>query len=131
MSEGKELLLRGMRPFFHAQDNEILQEVVKIDKQGGFLGAKEAGKLVAFALIAWPDSHLDIPQVIHFYSEGKRSTTQALIGHVLDTVKKRGYTKLRTINGSAAPDDVWQRTFRHEGWEIKPVKTVFDFEVVQ
>lgn len=131
MTEGMKLILRGMHPFFSATDAEIMKEVARIDKRKGFLGAKEGGKMVAFALIAWPDTPLETPQVIHFYSEGSKTATHALVGHVLDTVKKRGYTKLRAINGSAASDAVWTRTFRHEGWEIKPVKTVFEFEVTK
>jgi hypothetical protein len=126
-----DLIIRGMKPFFPVDDEAIMKEVRRIDKSGGFLGAKEKGSLVAFCLVEWPSSPLDIPQVLHFYSEGSKKATHALVGHVLDTVKKKGYTKLRAINGSGAPDDIWQRTFRHEGWEIKPVKTVFDFEAVQ
>ena len=131
MNNMQELLLRGMRPFFSATDAEIMAEILRIDKTGGFLAAKFNDKPVGFALIAWPVDKLDIPQVIHFYSEGPKHITKLLVGHVLDTVKKKGYTKLRAINGSGAPDDIWTRAFRHEGWEIKPVKTVFDFEVTK
>jgi hypothetical protein len=131
MSQLGDLILRGMKPFFSATDAQIMQEVRRIDTAGGFLAAKEDGQPVAFALIVWPDSYLDSPQVVHFYSEGSRKATRALVGHVLDTVKKKGYTKLRAINGSALSDAAWARTFRHDGWEIKPVKTVFDFEVVK
>lgn len=126
-----ELILRGMRPFFSASDEEIMKEVIRLDKDGGFLGAKEDKKLVAFALLVWPENKLEVPQVLHFYSEGSKKATRALVGYVLDTVRKKGYTKLQALNGSAASDAVWARTFRHEGWEIKPVKTVFEFEVTK
>lgn len=125
------LIMRGIRDYFSATDAEIEAEVRRIDKNGGYLSVKEFDILVGFALIEWPTSPLDVPQVVHFYSEGSRRATRALASYILDTVKKKGYTKLRAVNGSAASDEVWTRTFRHEGWEIKPVKTVFDFEVVK
>jgi len=127
----KQLFLRGLRPFFPASDAAILAEVVKHIGRGGVFMAYSAGAPVGFAIVAWPENALETPQVLHFYSEGPAAKTHELRGYVLDAVKKRGYNKLRAINGSGAPDEVWTRAFRHEGWEIKPVKTVFEFEVVK
>jgi len=126
----KELFLRGMRSFFSASDAEIIREIVHYIQQGGVLVQYEKGAPVAFCIIAWPISALDIPQILHFYSEGGRDNTRTLVGSVLDKVKQKGYNKLRAVNGSGISDEVWTRAFRHEGWEIKPVKPVFEFEVV-
>ena len=127
----KQLFLRGMRAFFPATDAEIIAEVVKHIGRGGVFVVYADNTPVGFAIVAWPENALETPQVLHFYSEGSKAKTNQLVGHVLDAVKKRGYNKLRAINGSGAPDEVWTRAFRHEGWEIKPVKTVFEFEVLK
>lgn len=123
------LLVRGMSPFFSASPTEIIAETIKhIAAKGVFVGY-EKDLPVAFCIVHWPQNALETPQVLHFYSEGPRSTTQKLVGLVLDKVRQRGYTKLRAINGSSASDEVWKRIFHHDDWEIKPVKTVFEFEV--
>lgn len=130
MTELQELFIRGMKPFFKVSDGAILKEVANYVRKGGVLLQSDKGKPVGFCIIHWPVSALDIPQVLHFYSEGGRALTQKLTGAVLDKVRRMGYNRLRATNGSGAPDDLWTRTFRHEGWEIKPVKTVFEFERV-
>lgn len=128
----KELFLRGMKPFFQASDAEILKEVAKHINLGGvFVKYNLQNAPVAFCIVAWPDNVFETPQILHFYSEGSKAQTRALVRHVLDKVREKGYNKLHAINGSGAPDEVWTRAFRHEGWEIKPVKTVFEFEVVK
>lgn len=129
MTDLQSLFLRGMKPFFPAKDAEIIGEVVKHISGGGVLVQYEKGLPVAFCIIAWPANALETPQVLHFYSEGSRETTRTLVGYVLDKVRQKGYNKLRAINGSGVSDEIWARAFRHEGWEIKPVKTVFEFEV--
>lgn len=125
----RDLFIRGMKSFFSATDAEILKEVAKHIKLGGVFVMYGPNGPVAYCIISWPSNPLEIPQVLHFYSEGSKAHTRALVRRVLDKVKEKGYNKLRAINGSGAPDEVWTRAFRHEGWEIKPVKTVFDFEV--
>lgn len=126
MKQLNSLILRGMRPFFSASDADIIKEVAR------GVASKEYKVFIldnaAFCIIRMPQNALDIPQVLHFYSE-KPALRSKLVAHVLDFVKEKGYNKLRAINGSGFPDDVWQRAFRHKDWEIKPVKTVFDFEV--
>lgn len=115
-----------MRPFFTATDAEIIKEVA-----AGIL-SKEYKVFVlenaAFCIIRLPQKALEMPSILHFYAE-KPSLRVKLVSHVLDFVKNSGYTRLRAINGSGFPDEVWQRAFRHKDWEIKPVKTVFEFEV--
>lgn len=124
----RELLLRGMRPFFSASDADIIKEVAN-----GIISGEYRVFVIenaAFCILRMPQKALDIPQVLHFYSE-KPGLRSALVSRVLDFVRKKGYNKLRAINGSGMPDEVWQRAFQHKEWEIKPVKTVFDFEVKQ
>lgn len=129
MTDLQKLFLRGLKPFFPVSNSEILSEVAKHVNNGGVLVGYEQGAPVAFCIVILPTSPFDIPQVVHFHSEGTKATTHSLVGSVLDFVKRKGYNKLRAVNGSGAPDAIWTRAFRHEGWEIKPVKTVFDFEV--
>lgn len=126
MSLNKDLLLRGMRPFFSASDADILKAIAAgiVSKEYKVFTLDNA----AFCILRMPQSALETPQVLHFYSE-KPHLRAKLVVHVLDFVKNNGYNKLRAINGSGMPDEVWQRAFRHKDWEIKPVKTVFDFEV--
>ena len=131
MTDLQALILRGMKPFFSVTDAEIISEVVKYIHAGGVLVQYEKGAPIAFCIIDWPKSALDIPQILHFYSEGSREITRILVGAVLDKVKQKGYNKLRAVNGSGISDEVWTRAFRYEGWEIKPVKTVFEFEAVK
>lgn len=123
----KELLLRGMKPFFPFADADILREVVKYIPGGVYVGY-EKGAPVCFCIVRWPQNPLDTPQVLHFYSEGTRAATRALVDTVLDKVKAKGYNKLRAINGSGMSDETWKRVFHKEGWEIKPAMTVFDFQ---
>lgn len=127
----KDLALRGMRDFFPAKDAEIIREFARHIQLGGVLVGYEEGVPVAFCIIYWPTSALEIPQVLHFYSEGSRATTRKLLGSMMDKIKQKGYNKFRAINGSGADDAIWTRAFSYEGWEIKPVKTVFEFEAVK
>lgn len=126
-----ELFVRGIQPFFPATSAEIIKEVAKHISKGGVFVNWERGLPVAFCIVVWPENALETPQVLHFYSEGSRAATRQLVAYVLDKVKQKGYNKLRAINGSGASDDIWTRAFNYEGWEIKPVKTVFEFEVKQ
>lgn len=121
-----DLILRGMRPFFTASDADIIKEIAQgiLSKEYKVFTLENA----AFCILRMPQKALDMPQVLHFYCE-KPSLRTKLVAHVLDFVKNSGYNKLRAINGSGFPDEVWQRAFRHKDWEIKPVKTVFEFEV--
>lgn len=128
MSETRELILRGMRPFFPATDAEIIKDVANGILSGEYKVFVSGNS--AFCILRLPQKPLDTPQVLHFYSE-KPGLRSALVGRVLDFVREKGYNKLRAINGSGFPDEIWQRAFRHKDWEIKPVKTVFDFEVKQ
>lgn len=123
-----DLLVRGMQPFFTATPAEIIKEVSK----GIVLGEYKVFVIdfKAFCILRMPQNPLDIPQVLHFYSEGTALDRHSLVSRVLDFVKEKGYTKLRAVNGSEASDEIWKRAFKHKGWEIKPVKTVFDFEVM-
>lgn len=128
MTNVQALLVRGMRDFFPATPAEIIREIacgVISGKYHVFLQGD-----AAFCILALPQTPLELPQVLHFYSE-KPALRRALVGRVLDFVREKGYNKLRAINGSGTADDIWQRAFRHKGWEIKPVKTVFEFEAVQ
>jgi hypothetical protein len=129
MTTLQELFIRGISPFFSVTHAEIIKEVAKRILAGGVYVKYDKETPVAFAIIDWPKSALETPQVIHFYSEGSREQTRALVSHILDKVRDKGYNKLQAINGSSASDEIWQRTFRHKDWEIKPVKTVFEFEV--
>lgn len=123
------LFLRGLNPFYSAKDGDLIKAVVENIHKGGVLVQYEKGTPIAFCIIVWPESALNIPQILHFYSEGSRVSTRTLVGYVLDKVKQKGYNKLQAVNGSGASDDIWTRAFRYEGWKIKPVKTVFEFEV--
>lgn len=126
----KELFLRGLKPWFNRPDKELLETVAKHIKLGGvYLVSDKDKKPVGFGIVVWPNDAIEKPQVAHLYCEGSRSDTRRLVSHILDTVKKKGYNTLLAVNGSGAPDDIWTRTFRHEDWEIKPVKTVFEFKV--
>lgn len=129
MTSLQELFVRGMSPFFSATSREIITEVAQYILKGGVYVKYRNTIPIAFAMVDWPKSALEIPQVLHFYSEGSREETRALVSHILDKVKEKGYNKLRAINGSGASDNIWTRAFRYEGWKIKPVKTVFEFEV--
>lgn len=131
MNNLNSLILRGMKPYFSASDADIIREVAKHVLENKVFVYDEAGEPVGFCILYVPKGPLDTPQVMHFYSEGSKKATHALVGRVLDFVKEKGYNKLTAINGSTASDEVWTRAFRHEGWEIKPVKTVFQFEVVK
>lgn len=128
----KELFLKGMKDFFKVSEKEILIEVAKYIKDGGVIAYNSDTKgYIAFAIIHWPKNPLEVPQVVHFYSEGTRHETRTLIQAILDKVKEKGYNVLQAINGSGASDDIWTRAFRHEGWDIKPVRTVFRFEATK
>lgn len=122
------LLIRGISPFFSASPNEIIVEVAKQILAGGVYIKYRKEFPIAFGIVDWPKSALETPQILHFYSEGSREETRALVAYILDKVKEKGYNRLRAINGSGASDDIWTRAFRYKGWEIKPVKTVFEFE---
>lgn len=122
----KNLLLRGMRPYFPVSDIEIIREIACGVLSGHYKVLLQGE--AAFCILAMPQNPLEVPQVLHFYSE-KPAHRHALVAQVLDFVRKSGYNTLRAINGSGTTDDIWTRAFRHEGWEIKPVKTVFEFKV--
>lgn len=124
----QNLFVRGMSPFFSATPREIITEVAQRILQGGVYVKYQKMIPIAFGIVYWPKNALETPQILHFYSEGSREETRDLVAHILDKVKEKGYNKLRAINGSGASDAIWTRAFRHEGWEIKPVKTVFEFE---
>lgn len=127
-----DIFLRGLRPFFHRPDRELIETVAKHIKLGGvFVSCNQNNEVVAFAIVLWPSDALEVPQVAHFYSEGSREETRKLVSLVLDRVRKRGYNTLLAVNGSGAPDAVWSRAFRHTDWEIQPVKTVFEMKVKQ
>lgn len=128
MNEFQSLILRGMHGFFHASDVEILKEIATGMRSGKYKVFR--AEYAAFCILYMPQTPLDVPQVLHFYSE-KPALRRALVGTVLDFVKKSGYNTLRAINGSGLDDAIWTRAFRHKGWEIKPKMTVFDFEVVK
>lgn len=129
MQTKKELFIRGMKDFFKVTDKEIISEVKKYIKDGGVLAYRSDTKgYIAFAIIHWPKNPLEVPQIVHFYSEGSRKETRILVRAVLDMVKQKGYNVLQAINGSGVSDDVWARAFSYEGWDIKPVRTVFRFE---
>lgn len=123
------LFLRGLKPFYAAKDNDLIKAVIENIHKRGVLVQYEKGIPIAFCIIAWPENALEVPQVLHFYSEGSRASTRTLVGSVLDKVKQKGYNKLHAINGSGASDEIWTRWFRYDGWKIKPVQTVFEFEV--
>lgn len=126
MTELQSLFIRGMRDFFPASDKEILTEISNGVQDGRYKVFLH--DFDAFCILYMPQNVFDVPQVLYFYSE-KPGIRHALVGQVLDFVKKKGYNRLRATNGSGASDDIWTRAFKHEGWEIKPVQTVFDFEV--
>lgn len=123
------LFVRGMSVFFSATPAEIIKEVAKLILAGGVYVKYRKEVPIAFGIVYWPKSALETPQILHFYSEGSRVETRALVGYILDKVREKGYNKLRAVNGSGSDDAIWTRAFRHEDWEIKPVKTVFEFEV--
>lgn len=124
------LFVRGLGSF--GQPHSIKSEVEHfINNDMVIMGFNDDGYPAGFCIVKIPMGLQDVPQVVHIHSEGSRVFTRALVALTLDTVKKKGYTKLRAINGSKASDAVWQRTFRHKDWSIKPVKTVFDFEVTK
>lgn len=128
----RELFLRGMRDFFKVSDKEILIEVAKYIKEGGVMVYTSNKKgPIAFAIIHWPKNPLEVPQIVHFYSEGSRKETRTLVRAVLDKVKEKGYNVLQAINGSGVSDDIWTRAFSYSGWDIKPVRTVFRFEATK
>lgn len=129
MSPLGDLIVRGMTPFFSAKPAEIIKEVVKYIPGGVFVGYDKTEAPVAFCIVRWPQNSIETPQVLHFYSEGGHQITADLVSVVLDSVKAKGYNKLRAINGSGMDDEKWKRVFRHPDWNINPVKTVFDFEV--
>jgi hypothetical protein len=126
MNELQALIVHGMRGFFDASDTDILKAVAEGMKSGRLKLFVQGN--AAFCLLAMPQNALDVPQVLHFFS-AERSQRRELVGKVLDFVKKSGYNTLRAINGSSVSDDIWTRAFRYKGWKIKPVKTVFEFEV--
>lgn len=125
------IFVRGMSGSFSATPREIITEVAQRVLLGGVFVKYRNTIPVAFGIVDWPRNALESPQVLHFYSEGSREETRALVAHILDKVKQKGYNKLQAINGSGASDDIWTRAFRYKGWKIKPVKTVFEFEVKQ
>lgn len=128
-SELANLFVRGISSFFSAKPEEIIKEIAKRILDGGVFVKYRKEIPIAFGIVHWPQNVLETPQVVHFYSEGTKVETRALVGYILDKVKQKGYNKLRAMNGSGADDEIWTRAFRYEGWEIKPVKTVFEFEV--
>jgi hypothetical protein len=126
MNDLQSLIIRGMRGFFPASDVDILRAIADGLKSGRFrIFVKDQA---AFCILALPQTALDDPQVLHFYAE-KPALRHALVSTVLAFVRSQGYNKLIAINGSGKDDEVWTRAFRHEGWRINPVKTVFEFEV--
>lgn len=127
MNELQKLIVRGLEGFFSATPSEMLRELglgVATGKYKVFVS-----RFDGYCILALPQTPFEHPQVLHFYSENK-AVTRKLVAQTLDFVAKRGYTKLLAVNGSGAPDAVWTRAFRYEGWRIKPVKTVFEFERV-
>lgn len=128
MTPLEKLIVRGMHGFFPASDAEILEAIIRGQINGELVLFHL--ETAAFCIVAMPKSPLDIPQVLHFYSE-KPALRGALVAQVLDFVKLKGYNKLQAINGSGMDDTVWKRAFKHEGWDIKAVKTVFEFEVIK
>lgn len=126
MNEMQELIVRGMKDFFHASPEAILRELGEGVRSGKYRVFFHSNS--AYCIIQLPSSPFEVPQVVHFYSE-RPGSRGALVSAVLDFIKQSGYTTLRAVNGSGVPDETWVRTFRHKDWNIKPVKTVFDFEV--
>lgn len=118
------IILRGMRPFFSASDEEIKHEIARYVYKDGFISTSSG-----FCLIEWPDSPLSQPQIMHFYDEGGAADRRLLRNMVLDKIREKGYNSFIAINGSGAPDAVWKRIFQHEDWEIAPVKTVHEFRL--
>lgn len=123
-----EFILCGMRGFFPGTDEQIKVALESGLASGRFKLFIEGQ--AAFCLLTIPQTPFDYPQVLHFYSE-KPALRRALVGQVLDFVRESGYNKLQAVNGSKLDNEMWTRAFRHPGWEIKPVKTVFEFEVVK
>lgn len=126
----RDLFLRGLKPLSDRSEREILEAVAKHIKLGGVFVSYDEEKPVAFAIVLWPADALEKPQVAHFYSEGSRSASIRLKNHVLDTIRKKGYNNFIAVNSSGAPDEVWTRLFGHKEWKMKPIRTVFEFEVV-
>lgn len=128
MNELKDLLLRGMRGFFPATDAEIIREVACGMREGRY--KVFTVHYTAFVIIVLPQNPLQVPQVVHFYSEGAPQR-RALVAKVLAFMKENGYNKFWGINGSGKSDAVWTRAFRHKEWKINAMNTVFEFEVMK
>lgn len=128
LTELQSLFLRGLASFSRP-DREVLETVAKYIKARGVLVKYVSGHPRAFCLIHWPEDALSSPQIMHFYSEAPRSATRHLISRVLDVIRERGYSRFNAVNGSGVDDAIWLRVFRSKDWTIKPVKTVFEFEV--
>lgn len=127
MNELQSLLVRGMADF-GVLPEDMLREIARGVETGEYKVFIIDN--AAFCVLSMPQRPFENPQVLHFYSE-KPGLRQALLTRMMDYIKSKGYNKFIAINGSSATDKVWTRAFRHDGWKINPVKTVFEFEVVK
>lgn len=129
MKNLRDLFVKGMQTLYpHVSANEIVREIacgVIANRYRVFIQGD-----AAFCILALPQNPFETPQVLHFYSE-KPALRHSLVARVLDFVREKGYNSLLAVNSSGTTDDIWTRAFRHEGWEIKPVRTVFEFKAVQ
>lgn len=125
-----DLFIRGLQSFTTSESVIHSTVIEYANNHAVFVGYGDHGPL-SFCILFLPEPGgiEQIPQVLHFHSEGSRKETRELVSAVLDFVRKSGYNTLRAVNGSGRRDEVWLRVFRHNDWNIKPVKTVYDFEV--
>lgn len=85
-------------------------EIALSDPHFIILAGRAKGEPKALAIGVLPASTLmPFPQVPLFYSEGPRRLTRALAEAVLYHFRENGHKRLRTINRSGAPDEVWAR----------------------
>lgn len=107
----------------------LLPGWVVSEKRGIFLTVSE-GLPRGIAMVSLPSGiGLDTqPEVLHLYNEGPQSGRRELVEVVVDFIHNSGYNRFRAINFSGMPDATWTRIFKPEGWRIKPVGTIMEFE---
>lgn len=124
----REMVLRSLDP--SPWGPEAIDEFSNliVNPKAQIVVSLENSAFVGISVALLPVSPLDNhPQVIHIYNEGSQGARRELVKATAAGIKDKGYDNFWAINFTGRKDAVWERTFKPEGWEVKPIGSIMEF----
>ena len=117
-------------PYLGAEAEDALEEFGALITLPGVhvLAAAEGTELKAMAILMnSSDQFSPIPQVAHFYNEGRPKVKRELIDRISATVRDWGYDKFWAVNATDKADSVWARAF-HRAGKAHKIGSIMEFK---